>query len=84
MRSVSGRQILVFPASSMMSDSSPDIPGFHGRIGRTREESVPNWPARQNAVPRSPNIVIVYMDEIDWSDPRCYGSEIDTPHVRHC
>lgn len=54
---------------------------FGGVIGRTREESKPWWPPRKEARAGSPNIVIVYMDDMGWSDPGCYGSEIDTPHI---
>ena len=54
---------------------------FAGRIGRTREESIPDWPQRQEARVGTPNIVIVYMDDMGWSDPGCFGSEIDTPHI---
>ncbi len=54
---------------------------FAGKIGRTREESVPAWPDRKTARKGSPNIVIIYMDDLGWSDPGCFGSEIDTPHI---
>jgi arylsulfatase len=54
---------------------------FGGTIGRTREESTPWWPPRREAPEGAPNIVIVYMDDMGWSDPGCYGSEIDTPHI---
>ncbi len=56
-------------------------PAFGGKIGRTREESTPWWPERKEAQKGSPNIVIVFMDDMGWSDPGCYGSEIDTPHI---
>ncbi len=65
-----------------MGSSKPAAPmGFAGHIGRTREESVPDWPVRQEVPAGSPNIVIVYMDDMGWSDPGCYGSEIATPHI---
>ena len=54
---------------------------FTGKIGRTREESTPVYPERKEAKPGSPNIVIVFMDDMGWSDPGCYGSDIDTPHI---
>ena len=54
---------------------------FGGTIGRTREESTPWWPQRKTARKGAPNIVIVFMDDMGWSDPGCYGSEIDTPHI---
>jgi arylsulfatase A-like enzyme len=54
---------------------------FEGKIGRTREESTPHWSARITAPKGAPNIVIIYMDDMGWSDPGCYGSEIETPHL---
>ncbi|MFN0160395.1 MAG: arylsulfatase [Burkholderiales bacterium] len=54
---------------------------FAGKIGRTREESQPWWPERREARAGSPNIVIVYMDDMGWSDPGCFGSEISTPNI---
>lgn len=56
-------------------------PGFEGKVGRTREESVPHWPAKPGAKPGSPNIVVIYMDDMGYSDVGCYGSEIETPHL---
>ena len=61
-----------------MADSTQP---FTGKIGRTREESTPMWPQRREAKKGSPNIVIVFMDDMGWSDPGCYGSEIDTPNI---
>jgi len=54
---------------------------FQGAIGRTREESTPWWPERTGAPAGSPNVVIIYMDDMGFSDPGCFGSEIDTPHI---
>lgn len=55
--------------------------GFPGTVGRTREESTPWWPVAQRAKAGSPNIVIIYMDDMGYSDLGCYGSEIATPHL---
>ncbi len=63
----------------MTTNAAP--PEFGGKIGRTREDSTPWWPARKEAHAGAPNIVIVYMDDMGWSDPGCYGSEIETPHI---
>ena len=63
-----------------MSEAAPG--GFAGRIGRTREESAPHWPPSRAVPPRgAPNIVLLYMDDMGWSDPSCFGSEIETPHL---
>ncbi len=65
----------------MSQPASSAIPGFAGSIGRTREESTPAWTPRASAPSGSPNIVIVYMDDMGYSDPGCFGGEIDTPHI---
>ncbi len=54
---------------------------FGGRIGRTREELEAWYPERRTGPKGAPNIVILYMDDMGWSDPGCFGSEIDTPHI---
>ncbi len=61
--------------------STPPTAQFPGKIGRTREESTPHWPQPQAAPAGAPNIVILYMDDMGWSDPGCYGSEIETPNL---
>jgi len=54
---------------------------FQGTIGRTREESTPWWPERAGAPAGTPNVVIIYMDDMGFSDPGCFGSEIETPNI---
>ena len=54
---------------------------FKGKIGRTREESTPHWDVPSKAKPGSPNIVVIYMDDMGYSDIGCYGSEIETPNL---
>jgi Sulfatase len=60
---------------------SYDATGFRGTVGRTRAESEPWWPELAGARRGAPNIVIVYMDDMGYSDPGCFGSEIETPNV---
>jgi arylsulfatase A-like enzyme len=55
--------------------------GFQGKIGITRAESKPWWPEPRHAPTGTPNIVIVYMDDMGYADVGCFGSEIDTPHI---
>ncbi len=62
-------------------ENTPGYPGFQGKVGRTREESTPHWDIPARAAPGSPNIVIIYLDDMGYSDIGCYGSEIETPHI---
>ena len=58
-----------------------DTTGFRGRVERTRADSEPWWPTPPGAAKGAPNIVIVYMDDMGYSDPGCFGSEIETPNI---
>ncbi|MFF2862758.1 arylsulfatase [Streptomyces rubiginosohelvolus] len=53
--------------------------GFPGRIGRTFAESEPSWPQRPTPGEKAPNIVVVLVDDMGYSDIGPFGSEIATP-----
>ncbi|KAA0974795.1 hypothetical protein FQ154_14995 [Paeniglutamicibacter gangotriensis] len=60
------------------------LPGtvtFQGRIGRTHEDSVPWRPEPDAALPGSPSVIYVVLDDVGLADLGCYGSEIRTPHI---
>jgi arylsulfatase len=64
-----------------MSDTSTGpYHGFRGRIGRTMAGSEPDWPDRPSAA-GLPNVVIVMLDDVGFSDLGCYGGEIRTPNL---
>ena len=53
--------------------------GFGGRVGRTFGESEAWWPPRHRAPPGAPNVIVVLLDDLGYSDFGPFGSEIDTP-----
>ncbi|MDI2127460.1 arylsulfatase [Yinghuangia seranimata] len=53
--------------------------GFPGRVGRTFAESAPAWPERPKARAGAPNVVVVLIDDMGYSDTGPFGSEIPTP-----
>src|ERR1700755_3053540 len=52
---------------------------FPGRVGRTTDESTPAWPQPVRAVPGSPNVVFIVLDDTGFGQLGCYGSPIETP-----
>ena len=65
----------------MGDESTAPYAGFGGRIGRTMAGSEPSWPSRAVPPDGAPNIVIVLVDDVGFSDLGCYGGEIHTPHL---
>ena len=54
---------------------------FEGEIRRTMAGSEPYWPPRATPPADSPNVVVILVDDLGYSDLSCFGSEIDTPNV---
>ncbi len=52
---------------------------FGGTVGRTVAESTPWWPPPTRPPQGSPNVVLVLLDDMGFSDIGPYGSEIATP-----
>lgn len=66
-----------------MTNVSPHPPSasgtFQGKIGTTYEESTPWWPEQQAPPEDTPNVVVIVLDDVGFSDLGCFGSDIDTP-----
>jgi arylsulfatase A-like enzyme len=54
---------------------------FPGVIGRTTDESTPAWPQPVRAVPGSPNVLFIVLDDTGFGQLGCYGSPIRTPNL---
>ncbi len=54
---------------------------FDGVVRRLASQSVPAWREPKRAPAGAPNIVVVLIDDMGFSDISPFGSEIDTPHI---
>jgi arylsulfatase A-like enzyme len=64
----------------MALNEYPAGTAFPGVIGRTTDESAPAWPQPVRAVPGTPNVLMVVLDDTGFGQLGCYGSPIATPH----
>lgn len=55
--------------------------GFGGRVEERSSASRPWYPSPRRATPGSPNVVVILVDDMGFSDLSPFGGEIDTPAV---
>jgi arylsulfatase A-like enzyme len=68
------------PPASPLHSGDPGA-GFEGHIGRTLADSLPYWKPSTRAKPGSPNIIVILLDDLGFSDFGCFGGEIATPNI---
>lgn len=54
---------------------------FKGKIGRTYEESVEWYPEGVKPKPGTPNVFIIYLDDVGFAQYGCFGGLINTPNI---
>jgi len=54
---------------------------FKGKIGRTYEESREWYPEAKKPKPGTPNVFIILLDDVGYSQIGSYGGLIRTPHI---
>lgn len=54
---------------------------FTGHIGEFASESQPAWREPIRARAGAPNVVVILIDDLGFSDLGAFGSEIHTPHI---
>lgn len=69
------------PSQTIQGVPIPEEQGFKGVVGTTDKDSTPDYPRPVTAVPGSPNIVYIVLDDVGFADLGVYGSEIHTPNI---
>lgn len=54
---------------------------FQGKIGKTINDSTPWWPLAEESSEKKPNVVVILLDDLGFSQLGCYGSSISTPAI---
>lgn len=54
---------------------------FKGKIGRTYAESVEWYPEANKPKPGTPNVLLIYLDDVGFSQYGSFGGLINTPNI---
>jgi arylsulfatase len=54
---------------------------FKGKVGRTYEESAEWYPESRKPKPGTPNVFIILLDDVGFSQYGCFGGLIKTPNI---
>ncbi|MFH0343620.1 MAG: sulfatase-like hydrolase/transferase [Chromatiales bacterium] len=68
------------PAERAAALPVPDAP-FKGKIGKTFEDSTPDFPQGVKAPPGAPNVVLILLDDVGFGQPGTFGGPIPTPNI---
>lgn len=55
--------------------------GFGGQVNEFTSQSEPWWPQPVTAPPAAPNVIVMLVDDLGFSDLGPFGGEIDTPNI---
>jgi arylsulfatase A-like enzyme len=64
-----------------MNEPRPPYGGFPGTVRTTMAGSEPWWPTERRPPSGAPNVIVVLVDDVGFSDLGCFGGEIDTPNL---
>ena len=80
-REGSGDQARLTMAHANQDTTADRGAGFGGTIGRTLRDSTPWWPPRREPPRNAPDIVVILLDDLGFSDFGCFGAEIRTKAI---
>ncbi|WP_276390700.1 arylsulfatase [Eudoraea chungangensis] len=63
------------------TEEDPRLGGFKGKIAKTYEESVEDWPERVQAPDEAPNVMVILLDDVGFAQIGANGGLIETPNI---
>jgi len=63
------------------NDHARGYEAFRGTAAELASQSTPYWPPRVEAAPEAPNVILMLVDDMGFSDISPYGGEIRTPEL---
>ncbi len=72
--------VTVDTANAQTKLPQPD-PIFKGKIGKTFEDSTPDFPQGVKAPEGAPNVVVILLDDVGFGQPGTFGGPIPTPNI---
>ena len=63
------------------ASDDPRMAGFKGKIGRSFQDSVEDWPQRPRAPVGAPNVLVLLLDDTGYGQLGAYGGLISTPNI---
>src|SRR5215470_1115245 len=73
--------VFVIPTTASAQEVLPKpAPPFHGKIGRTAKDSVPDFPKGVEAPRGAPNVLLILTDDVGFGASSTFGGPIQTPN----
>jgi arylsulfatase A-like enzyme len=73
--------LLAGPAAAQNSSDDPRMAGFKGKIARSYEDSVEDWPDEKTFTGNEPNVLIVLLDDVGYGQLGAFGGLTPTPNI---
>ncbi|WP_282123566.1 arylsulfatase [Algibacter mikhailovii] len=62
-------------------EEDPRMAGFKGKIAKTFEDSVEDWPEVETFTGKDPNVLIILLDDVGYGQLGPYGGLTETPNI---